>query len=139
LCFHDFVDDLGEEMPELATNGEWRTIMARARRDQGLSQAQLGDTVGLSQVMISKIESGESSSSTFILRICRRLQIPTPSHYADEESRHWSELGHVLRHGDPEQYEAMMRMIETVTRRIQEAQTEAHEAAAQEPPRDRTK
>src|SRR6185312_12868168 len=102
LCSHDFVDDHGEEMPELATNDEWRRIMIQARKDQGFTQASLGTEVGLSQVMISKLEGGESTTSTHILRICRVLSIPEPRHYADEQSRSWSELGHVLRHGDPD-------------------------------------
>lgn len=108
-------------MPELATNAEWRKIMVQARKDHGLTQDQLGAKVGLSQVMISKLESGESGSSTYVLRICRVLAIPQPMHFADEQSKAWNELGHVLRHRNPEQYEATRQLIETIVRQFEQA------------------
>lgn len=117
-------------MPELATNDEWRGIMVRARKAHKLSQEQLGNDVGLSQVMISKIESGESTSSTYVLRICRRLSIPEPTHFADERQKVWSQYGHVLRHRNPEQYEAALRLIESMVKQVEQDA----DAAIEEPP-----
>lgn len=118
LWSHNFVAD-DEEMPELATNEDWRGIMVRARKAHNLTQTQLGDDVGLSQVMVSKIETGEAGSSTFILRICRRLSIPEPMHFANEQQRTWSQMGHVLRYRSPEQYEAALRLVESMVKQLE--------------------
>jgi transcriptional regulator with XRE-family HTH domain len=121
-----------DEMPDLATSSEWREIMVRARKEprppdypNGMTQQQLGEKVGVSQVTISKIESGEQGSSTHILAICRVLGVPAPQHFADEHARMWADLGHVLRHGDPEQYEQILRMVELQAKRAIDAQRKA--------------
>lgn len=111
--FHDFVAD-DEEMPEIATNEEWRGIMVRARKAHGLSQEQLGDKVGLSQVMISKLESAQASS-TYIMRICRVLHIQPPEHYENEDQKQWANLGRVLRARKPEQYRRALALVEAMT------------------------
>jgi transcriptional regulator with XRE-family HTH domain len=126
-----FVTDPNEEMPELATNEEWRGIMIRARNAHGLTQKQLGDKVGLSQVMISKLESGESSASTHVLRICRVLQIPEPVNFATDEQKEWWQLGHVLRARNPDQYEAALRLLRSMVDAVEQ------ETAETQPPPQR--
>lgn len=110
-----------EEMPELATNEEWRGIMTRARKAHGMTQDELGAKVGLSQVMISKLETGESGSSTHILRICRVLDIPEPANFATDEQRDWWQLGHVLRSRNTEQYAAAKQLIRTMVEQLEAA------------------
>lgn len=122
MCSYDFVPE--EDMPELATNDEWRAIMIRARKDHGMTQEQLAEAVGASQVMISKIESGAASSSTYILRICRVLKIPEPMHFANEEQREWSQLGHLLRRTSPDQYQAALRLLRSMVKQAEHAATE---------------
>lgn len=112
-----------EETPELATNEEWRLIMVRARKDHSMTQEQLGKAVGTSQVMISKIESGEAGSSSFVLAICRVLNIPEPVHFANEEQREWSQLGHVLRQ-QPERYRAALNLLKLMVEQEERAESE---------------
>lgn len=133
---HNFMSHDEHELPELATNEEWRLIMARARKDHGLSQEQLGDDVGATQVSISKIESGEHASSKYVLPICRRLKIPEPAHFADEKQREWSEIGHVLRNRNPDQYEAMLSLVRSMAKAAEQA-TKADESEANPPARRR--
>lgn len=114
-------------MPEISTNEEWRSIMVRARKDHGLSQEQLGEKVGISQPMIAKIENGTSESSTYILRICRVLGIAAPQKFADDWSRKWSELGHVLRNKNAAQAEAAMKLVESMTQALEGAATPAND------------
>ena len=129
-CFHRLVTE-DEEMPEIGTNEEWRTIMIRARKDAGLSQEALGERVGLSQPMIWKIETGASPSSTYILRICRALSIPAPEHFATEWQQDWSRLGHVLRTQSPDQSEAAINMVRAMVKAL--AKSEATESMPQDP------
>ena len=66
LCFYRSVADdkeRSDETAEIATNKTWRGIMVRARKTHQLSQLELGKLVGVSQAMISKLESGESGGS----------------------------------------------------------------------------
>jgi transcriptional regulator with XRE-family HTH domain len=51
-------------------------IIRRRREELGLSQAQLGNRVGISQPAIKKIEAGDSRRSKFLLKIAQVLQIP---------------------------------------------------------------
>lgn len=101
-CSHNFVTDDIENEPELATNDDWRSMMTRARKDHGLSQEDLAAEFGVSQAIISKLESGTTASSKLIRPICRRLSIPLPEHYVDEDERDWILLGRALRHRDIE-------------------------------------
>ena len=48
-------------------------IIKLARLAKGLTQKQLGDSVGLCQVSISYIEKGQGTSSVLIFRIARAL------------------------------------------------------------------
>lgn len=100
-------------MPELANNEEWRGIMARARKAHGMSQDDLAAKVGVSQVMISKLENTQTSS-TYIMRICRVLGIQPPEHYESEEQKNWSNLGRVLRARKPEQYRRALALVEAM-------------------------
>lgn len=51
-------------------------IIRRKREELGLSQAQLGNRVGISQPAIKKIESGDSRHSKFLPKIAQVLSIP---------------------------------------------------------------
>jgi len=118
------MDLVAEGDPEISTNPHWRGIMVRARKahmvdDHPMTQKELGAKVSCSQVTISKIESGEQDSSDRILDICRVLSIPAPQHFEDEDSRTWSELGRVLRAGNPDQYEAARRLVEALAKPLQ--------------------
>jgi transcriptional regulator with XRE-family HTH domain len=123
LWSHNFVASEDEQEPEIATNDEWRAIMVRARKGHGLTQEQLAEDVGTSQVMISKIESGVTGSSKLVLPICRRLSIPEPQNFADEAQKEWSQLGHLLRHKGGDQYEAALQLLRSMAKRIEEADT----------------
>lgn len=142
-CSHALVPTQADDMPNLATNEEWRRIMVRARKEprdgfpKGLSQEELGRRVGCSQVQISKIENGEDQSSTFILPICRVLGIEPPEHFANEKARAWSELGSVLRHDDPDEYDDIVAFVEAKVRRARErrAAEDAARSARPEKPK----
>lgn len=115
---HRFVATDGD-LPELPTNEHWRELMKRARLQprppdypKGITQQQLADMVGTSQVMISLIESGEVSSSKFIKPICQALgNIPPPEHFADELNRRWAKFGQMLRSRGLEKQEAAIRAV----------------------------
>lgn len=132
LCFNHFVESDTENEPELATNDEWRGIMARARKDHGMSQEDLGQKVGSSQAMISKIESGESGSSKLVRPICVLLNIPLPEHFTDEAERAWVQAGRVLRHRNPEQAKATLALVESMAKQYEDAE----QPAEPEPPRN---
>lgn len=110
--------DEPDKDPELAANEHWRGIMIRARKAHGLSQEQLGARVGVSQTVISKLEGGDQTASNRILAICRVLSIPAPQHFTDEDALAWSELGHVLRAGNDEQYRAARAMVEAMVKAL---------------------
>jgi transcriptional regulator with XRE-family HTH domain len=105
---------------EIATNEEWRGVMKRARTAHKMSQAALAAAVGVSQAMINKIEKGESGGSGAVLSICRVLAIPAPMNFADEDTKHWHELGHAARRlMTPEQYGALEKLIESSVRQLE--------------------
>lgn len=112
LWSHNFM--VNEDDPELATNEEWRGIMVRARKAHGLSQDALAGKLRASQALISKIESGEVSSSSLVLPICRLLSIPLPEHFVDEFERSWVQLGRALRHRSPNQAKATLELIKSI-------------------------
>jgi transcriptional regulator with XRE-family HTH domain len=133
LWSHTYVAD--DERPEIATNETWRAIMVKARKDHdGMTQAQLGEKVGCSQVMIAKIETGASTSSEFIMPICRVLGIAPPMHYVAEWQRRWDEIGTWARHRTPEQFAATMQMLEATKQELDRADAAA-KARAEEPPK----
>jgi transcriptional regulator with XRE-family HTH domain len=51
-------------------------IIRRRREELGLSQAQLGNRVGISQPAIKKIEAGDSRHSKFLPKIAQVLSLP---------------------------------------------------------------
>lgn len=104
--------------PEMPTNEQWRSILIRARKEHGMTQGELGARVGVSQAMISKIETGESGGSGVILAICRVLSIPEPQHFATDDQKHWYELGHVLRR-HPDQYQAALAVLEQMAKLVE--------------------
>jgi transcriptional regulator with XRE-family HTH domain len=124
LWSHNFVAYHQDGDPELATNDEWRKIMVRARKQHDLTQEELGDDVGITQVMISKIESGAASASDRVLAICRRLSIPEPQHFANDDQREWSELGHALRHKGSDAYQAAIQLLRQLAKQTDEAARE---------------
>ncbi len=101
-----------EDLPELATNGDWRSLMARARKTHGLTQAELASKVGTSQNMISNIENGGVKSSQFVLPIADALHIPPPTWYENDDDRAWAETGRVLRARDMELFRRALSMVE---------------------------
>jgi transcriptional regulator with XRE-family HTH domain len=135
LWSHNFVASEDDNEPELATNDEWRKIMVRARKTHGLTQEQLADEFGVSQVTISKIESGAFGSSKLVLPISRRLKIPEPQHFADNEQREWSQLGHVLRHHGGAEYDAALQLLRSMVKRIEGDQPADLEKPDPEAPR----
>lgn len=124
LCSHTFVAN-DDERPELATNERWREIMKKARKDHELSQEQLGAKVGCTQEMIWKIETGKSTSSEFILPICKHLGIAPPMHFVTDEQRRWDEIGTWARHRTPEQFAATMKMLEAMKQEFDRMDAEA--------------
>ena len=100
--------------PELTTNSEWRAIMIRARKEHELTQKELGAKVGTSQNIVSLIESGEVSSSQYVLPICKVLGIPPPRFFENEDDAAWSQLGHLLRTKNMKQFRRAMALIEAM-------------------------
>lgn len=102
-----------ERLPELATNDYWRSTMRRARLDRGLTQGQLADEVGVSQPLISGIESGAIRQSKAVLAVCHALNIPRPDDvHTDEEEQRWVEAGRALRARNADQFTAMLTTVE---------------------------
>lgn len=132
LCDDSHVDDDQQE-PELATNDEWRGIMVRARKEHDLTQDELGNKFGVSQAMISKLETGEAGSSKLVLPICRLLGIPLPEHFVDEEDREWVRLGRVLRHRNREQAKLAVKLVESMVKQYDDA--EDAQPTVTEPPK----
>jgi transcriptional regulator with XRE-family HTH domain len=112
--------------PELPITDHWRGIAKRAMKDSDVSQEQVGAAVGISQAMVSKIlNNDDTRSSTFVRAISKFLKIPEPQSFASDDQQLWWELGHVLRHRDPEQYKATLVMLETMAKRLQDAGRDA--------------
>ncbi len=95
--------------------------MKRARADHGLTQDELATAVGKrikgeapSQALMSKIESGATESSEYVIPICEVLSIPLPEHFLNEDDRDWSRLGRVLRSKDVEQYRRWVSLLESI-------------------------
>lgn len=112
--------------------------MVRARKayqGEGLTQKELGARVGTSQNVISLIEAGEVTSSTFILPICDVLGIPPPMLYENEDQQLWSQLGRVLRHKSMRKFRRAMALVEAMVDDDEEAAKPAEEAPAAPPPR----
>jgi transcriptional regulator with XRE-family HTH domain len=101
------------EAPELATTATWRTRMREARSKAGLTQAQLAAKVGVTQNMISLIESGNVASSKFVLPICEVLKITPPRlRVEDESDQRWLEAGRTLRLLNRPLFDQQLRLVE---------------------------
>lgn len=102
-----------DEHPEMSTTDHWRGVMQRARKAHGLTQAQLGARVGVSQNVISGLEDGRVSSSKAVLPICSELDIPPP--YAlitDYQDQRWVDAGRVLRSRAPQVFDTLLETAE---------------------------
>lgn len=55
-----------------------------AREYAGLDQVQLGERVGISQQMVSKLESGKANGSSHLIKIARHCKV-NPFWLSDEE------------------------------------------------------
>lgn len=119
LWSYNFVPSSEDDLPELATNDEWRGIMMRARKAHGMTQTELANQLGVSQAIISKIESGETGASKLVQPICEVLSIPTPIHMTDPDERAWLQLGRVLRAKNPDQARAALRLVETMVKSLE--------------------
>ena len=97
---------------EIALPPEWCAAVRTARKAAGLSQAQLGVKVGLSQAMISQIENGVAGSSAKVLAIARALDISPPDFMRDDLERRWLDAGRVLRARDPESFALQLEYVE---------------------------
>lgn len=87
-----------EDQPEIPFTKEWGSLVRRARGDAGLSQGALAERAGISQPMVSYIESGSSGASKAVVPIVKVLGIPFPKQYFEDElEERWVELGRVLR------------------------------------------
>lgn len=110
--------------------------MVRARKDykgEGLTQAELAMKVGTSQNMISLIEAGEVVSSQFILPICEALSIPPPMHFAHEDQRTWSQLGHVLRYKSMKKFRRAMALVEAMVEDEDDEEKPPRDDSAKQP------
>lgn len=99
-----------EGQQELGTTQEWRAKVVEARQQAGMTQRELATRVGTSQNMISLIESGEVSSSGFVLAICRVLKIAPPTFHEDEALKEWDEIGHLMAHRSERKFRLMLSM-----------------------------
>lgn len=105
--------DKSEGYPELATNAHWRGVMQRARKERGLKQEDLGLRVGVSQNVISRIESGIQAASSAVIPICNFLKIPPPiAMFDDELDQRWHEAGRRMRARNPEMFAAQVAAME---------------------------
>jgi transcriptional regulator with XRE-family HTH domain len=101
-----------ETTPELSTTAAWRAELRRARAAAGLSQAQVADRVATSQNVISLLESGRVTSSSFVLPICHVLGIAPPTVLEDEQLERWVAAGRELRSRDPDRFARMLADID---------------------------
>lgn len=126
-----------DQRPEIPTTPEWRAAMREGRRRRNITQAQLAAQVGISQPQLSDIESGVSGGSSYVLEICRILEITPPIVTTDETDAEWLETGRLLRSRQPEMYELLLaqarlgaRATESLTR---ERGDETSDAPAKKP------
>lgn len=113
------VTDMLREAPELATTEYWRRLMKRARQDADLSQGQLAEKVGMSQAMLSRIESGDVRSSKAIVQISEKLGIPLPQFATgDELDLRWQQAGSVLRRRDHSMFSQHLELVEALVAKL---------------------
>lgn len=108
--------------------------MVTKRKQAGMDQRQLGVRVGTSQNIISLIESGKSGSSSFILKICKVLHIPVPTHFISEGQERWALLGHLLEEKSSPEFQAQLAALELrfveELQRLDAAEVEEHKFRA---------
>ena len=110
---------------EIPTDESFRDRMRAARKAAGMTQRDLGAAVGATQAAISLIESGGSGSSSLVLRICRKLEIPPPLVLDDALERRWLEAGRALRSRRPNLFESQLAFVESAVAEFsQQEQTE---------------
>jgi transcriptional regulator with XRE-family HTH domain len=100
------------ESPELPTTDYWRGVMRRSRKAAGLTQGGLAARVGVSQAVISDLETGAQSGSTVIMAVCKVLGI-TPPHVMveDVDDERWLRVGRMLRRRNRGKYERWLTML----------------------------
>lgn len=107
------------EYPELATTEYWRRIMRRARQDADLSQGELAARVGISQAMLSRIESGDVKQSRAVVPIATALGIPLPQFATgDELDLRWQQAGGVLRRRDHSMFVQHLELVESIVAKL---------------------
>jgi transcriptional regulator with XRE-family HTH domain len=92
------VKEVPGKHPEVATTPYWIDLVIAARKARGWTQTDLGRRVGVGQPTISKLETGESKTSSLVHPICDVLKIQLP--YAliiDDWERRWIEAGRAIR------------------------------------------
>lgn len=72
-------DEFEAEVAEAVRAYELGEAVKKARLLQNLTQAQLGERIGVKKAQISKIENGHSVSLPTIGRVFRALGVPTAS------------------------------------------------------------
>jgi SOS-response transcriptional repressor LexA len=60
--------------------------LKRARKDKGLSQAQLAELLNVSQAAIQSLESGRVKSTTFLLELANKLDVTPEWLVGDEDT-----------------------------------------------------
>jgi transcriptional regulator with XRE-family HTH domain len=106
-----------DKFPEISTTADWRTLMRRTREAKELKQHELGARVGVSQNVISKLETGEMRASKAVIPICNVLRIPPPmALFEDELDQRWHEVGRRLRSIDSSKFEGELVGIEAQIR-----------------------
>lgn len=106
---------------EIPTDEAFRARMRAARKAAGLTQRDLGAAVGATQAAISLVESGGSGSSSLVLRICRKLEIPPPLVLEDALERRWLEAGRALRSRRPHLFESHLGFAEAAIAELSDA------------------
>lgn len=122
-CEAPQVSDMTQEPPELATTEYWRKLMRRARQDAELSQGELADRCGISQAMLSRIESGDVKQSKAIVAIAEQLGIPLPQFATgDELDLRWQQAGGVLKRREHAIFLQYLELIESIVAKLSSKQ-----------------
>jgi transcriptional regulator with XRE-family HTH domain len=100
------------ESPELPTTDYWRGVMRRSRKAAGLTQGGLAAKVGVSQAVISDLETGAQSGSTVVLAVCKVLGITPPAVLVEDvDDERWLQVGRMLRRRSRGKYERWLTML----------------------------
>ena len=99
--------------PEMPTTTHWRAEMRQARERLNYTQADLGRRVGVSQNVISRIETGEQEASEFVLSISKVLNISPPfAMFTDALDERWFKAGRLIRQHDERMFSAQVSSME---------------------------